>query len=236
MQKEKTFTLVEHLTELRKRLIIVIFSLLILSVFSYFFSSYLIKIISLPVKKLYFVSPVDAFLIKIKISILSGLVLSSPVIFYQIWKFIEPGLILTEKKYLRFFILPAILLFFLGVIFGAFTVPVAISVLLRFSTPELIPWLTADKYFSFFINIVLAFGVVFEFPVVVAFLLKIGILSEETLKRHRKYSIIAIFVLSAIITPTQDIITLLLMSLPLLLFYEGSIILARFIKKEEKSS
>ncbi len=232
MQKD-TFTLIEHLTELRKRLIIVLFSLFVLSVLSYFFSSELIKIISLPVKKLYFVSPVDAFLIKVKISILSGIILSSPVIFYQIWKFIEPGLILAEKKYLRLFILPAILLFFLGVAFGAFTVPVAISVLLRFSTPELVPWLTADKYFSFFINIVLVFGVVFEFPVVVAFLLKIGILSEEILKKHRKYSILLIFVLSAVITPTQDIITLLLMSLPLLLFYEGSIILARLIKKDE---
>lgn len=233
-EKDKEMTLIEHLEELRHRILIIILFFTISSLISYFFSSQLIKFIAMQgPKKLYFIGPIDAFFIKIKITLLSGIVLSFPVIVLQIWKFISPGLKEDERKYLKFFVLPAILLFVSGVAFGIFTVPVAVSFLLKFQTQELQPLLTADKYFSFFINVVLCFGVLFEFPVVVLFLLKTGILTEDILKKYRRYAIVIIFLLCAIITPTQDIITLLIISLPLLLFYEMSIFLSKFVKKDE---
>lgn len=226
---------IEHLDEFRTRLFIVLISWLLFSVFAYFFSEKFLDIIinPLPQQKLVFLAPYDAFLIRIKISMLAGLFLSLPVILFEIWRFITPALNKSEKKFIFALIFFAMLLFYLGTLFSYYTLPFAVKFLLQFSSKKLQPMLAANSYISFFINLTLAFSITFEFPIVVLFLAKIGIVTPEFLRQKRKQAIFVIFVAAAVITPTQDIFTLLLMALPLIFFYEISIIIAKIVQRKK---
>lgn len=228
---EKVMTLIEHLEELRRRIIICLIAFIFTSIISYFTSSYIFILLSHPLKeKLVFLGPFDAFFVYLKITLLFGFILALPVIFYQIWVFISPGLTSKERRYALPFVITATLLFCLGAGFGFFTFPLGLKFFLKFAGDVLKPMLTVDKYISFVLSIILAFGILFEFPLVVVFLTKIGVASSSVLKRNRKYALLGIVALAAIITPTQDIFTLIFISLPLILFYEIGIFLTKFIK------
>jgi sec-independent protein translocase protein TatC len=224
---EKPLTLTEHLQELRLRLIISLSSFILASISCYFFSTQILNFLSKPAGALIFTGPLDAFMIRIKICFFVGFLISSPIIFYQLWSFVEPALNKTEKKYAFPFVFFATFLFALGLLFTYFILPVALKFLLGFGGDRLIPFLAADKYLSFLLMIAFIFGLAFEFPLVFFFLMKFNIIPPQYARQNRKYFYLMIFVAAAIITPTQDVLTMTALGIPLILFYEATLFFFR---------
>ena len=161
----------------------------------------------------------------LKLSLVAGLLLASPVIFYQIWRFVAPGLYQHEKRVILPFTLLSSLFFFGGAAFGYFVVfPPAFKFLLGYSNDFLSPMPTVREYFSLCLRLLIAFGVIFELPIFMVLLAKMGLVSAAFLNRHRKYAILLAFVIAAILTPTPDVINQCLMALPLIVLYEVSIV------------
>lgn len=225
---------IDHLDEFRNRIIISLVSWVIITIACYFFSEKILNIIISPIpqKKLIFFSPSDALIIRIKIAMLSALFFALPIILLEIWKFISPALNKSEKKFVFPLIFCALLLFYIGSLFAYYTLPYAVNFLLQFSSAKLQPALAANNYISFFINLTLAFALTFEFPIVVLILAKIGLVTPDFLIKKRKQAILIIFIVAAVITPTQDAFTLLLMAIPLTFFYEVSIIITKIVYKK----
>lgn len=230
--KDKEMTIFEHLDELRNRIIIAVLGLVVGSIVGYFLNPYVLKhIIKFTGEnKLYYLGPADAFFIRIKISIVLGIFLSSPVTFWQVWSFVTPALKHEEKKYVIPTIFFSVFLFLAGGIFGILALPLSLKVLISFGGENLLPLFTADRYISFVVLLVLSFGIVFELPLVVLLLVKLGVLSPVFLKSNRKYALLFIVAIAAVITPSTDIFTLLMMAGPLYLLFELSIFLTRFVK------
>jgi sec-independent protein translocase protein TatC len=176
----------------------------------------------------------------------AGLLLASPVIFLQIWRFLAPGLYQHEKKVLLPFALISCFCFLGGAAFGYFVVfPPAFRFLIGYSSLVLDPMPAVSEYFSLALQLLLAFGVIFELPVFMVFLAKIGTVNAEFLSKHRKYAVLIAFIIAAVLTPTPDVVNQLLMAGPLLILYEISIVAVRifakkpldlFLKEEERSN
>jgi len=150
---------------------------------------------------------------------------ASPVIFWQIWKFVAPGLYKHEKRLLLPFSFLSSVCFFGGVAFGYFVVfPPAFRFLLGYSTDFLTPMPAVNEYFSLSLRLLLAFGVIFELPILMVFLAKIGVVDVAFLNKNRKYAILINFIIAAVLTPTPDIVNQMLMGVPLLVLYEVSVI------------
>lgn len=225
---DKKLTLLEHLDELRKRALICIIALLITSIASLPFASPILKILKLPavgfIERLVFFSPQEAFLIYLRIAFLCGWVISLPLILYQVWKFISPAIEERLRKNIAYFVLFCSLSFILGILFAYFIlIPPALRFLLSFAREDLEPVISAAKYISFLTALLFGCGLVFQMPVLSFLLAKIGIINATFLRRKYKYAIPIIFLLAAIITPTTDIINMLILALPMLFLYEISI-------------
>lgn len=228
---QKNQSLVEHLTELRVRLIRASIFILIAGLLSYSFSEKIFDIIRNPIVPylknmgLVFTAPMDKFMAHVKIAIFSGVLLSSPVWFYQIWQFIAPGLYKNERRYTLGFLFSAVILFTIGILLCYFAVlPVTFEFLLNFGGTVDQPMITIDEYLSFFITIHLAFGVAFELPLILVILGMFGIISQSFLKEKRRYAIVLLSIFSGVVTPSPDAITMLLLLVPLALLYEVSVI------------
>ncbi len=221
---DKKLPLIKHLEELRRRIIICIASVFLLSLASYLYARKILALLMKPVGDLVFIAPQEAFLAYLKIALFSGLFLSLPVILYQIWKFVSIGLLPKEKKYLPTYGALSFLLFLLGAIFSYQAVlPLGLKFLIgRYSSANLMPMLSISKYISFVGMFLLAFGVVFELPLIISFLAKIGLVSPQSLRRRRKEVVALTFVLAAVMTP-PDIFTQILLAIPILLLYEISL-------------
>jgi sec-independent protein translocase protein TatC len=221
--RDEKLSLVDHLEELRKRLIICLLALLATSGFSYFYAERILSLIAKPVDKLVFLAPTEAFLAYLKIAFFSGIFLASPLILQQIWSFVSVGLKEEERRPLLFYGPLSFFLFAGGGAFAYFLVlPLGIRFLLKFSSENLQPMLSVSRYTSFAGFLLLGFGISFEFPLVILFLSRLGLVTSQFLRRKRKYAVLLIFIFSAIITP-PDVFTQVLMALPLLLLYEISI-------------
>lgn len=228
---DKQLTVVEHLTELRRALIISGASLLVCAGVSYIYIEKIFSFLVYPVGKLVFISPQEAFITYLKVSIISGIFLALPVILYQIWRFVSSGLTSQEKRYIIFFGPFSLVLFIGGSAFAYYLIlPLGLKFLLGFASDTLQPMISVSKYISFAGMLILAFGVVFELPVVIMFLTKIHIVSPKLLKAKRKYSILIIFIIAALLTP-PDIVTQCLMAGPLIVLYEISILLSKLVYK-----
>ena len=235
----KELSLTEHLTELRDRIIKILIFLALGFAISYFFSKDILFIISQPIKPyltatkghLIFISPFEKFFAYLWVSLFSGFILSSPFCFYQVWKFISPGLYKTEKKWSLLFVISSTLLFLSGILFVYFVVyPFSFRFLLNFGGEE-VAYISLKPYLSFFLRTAFVFGLVFEMPIILFTLLKLNILTPKQLKKARPYVIILIAFLSAMITP-PDIFSMLFMMFPLYFLFEISIWLAeKFLKK-----
>lgn len=211
---------IQHLEELRRRIIWCIAFIIIVSFVSYSFVDKIIRYMAKPVGKLVFIEPAEAFLAHIKLAIFCGLFISFPVILYHILAFVVPGLEPKERRYIFLFIPLGIALFFFGAAFAFFVmVPFCIKFLAGYGTEWLQPMISVGSYVSFFCAIILIFGAVFEVPVVVLFLTKLGIVNPLMLRRNRKYAILAIFIIAAIFTP-PDVFSQIVMAVPLLILYE----------------
>ena len=232
-----------HLEELRKRLITCFISVGIGFVLSYAFKEKLFEILSQPLisamdkgDKLIFTGLPEAFFTYLKVSLLSGLMLSAPVILYQFWMFVAPGLYKKERGLLTPIVILSSFFFIGGSLFGYFIVfPYGFKFFLGFASETIRPLPSMREYLGFSAKLLLAFGLVFELPLVLTFLAKLGIVSVDFLKKNRKYALLLFFAGAAIITP-PDVVTQIMMALPMMVLYEISIIGARIWgkKKSEK--
>ena len=223
----------EHLEELRGRIIKSLISVILVSIAAYFFSERLIDFVSRPIPELYFMSPTEAFAIRIKLSLIAGIIVSVPVIFYHLWQFVVPGLFEREIKLVVPVVLASTMFFLIGATFCFLRVlPLSIKFLLGFGTEKLKPMIKIGDYVSFVSYLILAFGAVFELPVIAYFLGKLGIITPRTLKRGRRYAIVGMLVMSAFITP-PDMFSQLMLTGPLYFLYEVSIVVVRVVQKKK---
>ncbi|HXV27336.1 MAG TPA: twin-arginine translocase subunit TatC [bacterium] len=229
-----------HLEELRHRLIVSIAAFFIASVISYFFSQALLDLLIEPLHRyekiqLFFQKPYEAFLTHLKVAAFAGFVLSSPVFFTQLWLFISPGLYEKEKRVLLPLILVSIALFLIGTSFAYLVViPWGLHFLLGFQTESLKPLLTVGTYFSFLLGMMLAFGALFDFPVVMIGLVQLKLVTTKTLAKSRKLTIVLIFIAAALLTPSPDPASQLALALPLLLLFEISLLAAGWLERRAK--
>jgi sec-independent protein translocase protein TatC len=236
---EKKLPLTSHLQELRKRLILSFIAIGVGFIFCYAFSDTIFNLLAAPLQKvmpaggsLIFTSVAEAFFTYMKVGFIGGLILASPFVLYQIWAFVAPGLYRHEKRYVVPFVVLGSFFFGLGILFGYFiALPAGFKFLLGYATDFIKPLPDMKEYLSFSIKFLLAFGLVFEFPVVLLLLTKIGIVDAKVLGRQRKYAILLIFIFAAVITP-PDLISQVLVALPLMGLYELSILLARLFPKK----
>jgi sec-independent protein translocase protein TatC len=245
-QRTGTMTVMEHLEELRHRLIICIIAVGVCGIVAWFLSEPVKELLRDPFCQyvtqhpqsrppagcdLVFSSPIDAVLVKLKMVGFLALGLALPVLMYQLWAFIVPGLTAREKKLSIPFVVASCLLFLLGALFAYVTLPKALNFLLGFAGEGVVPLITFDRYMGFVVLVTLAFGVSFLFPVVLVFLEIAHVLSPELLSKWRRWAILGIAVFAAVITPSSDPYTMLAMMIPMYVFYEASIIIGRILKR-----
>jgi sec-independent protein translocase protein TatC len=236
---EKKLPLTTHLQELRKRLILSFIAVGGGFALCYTFAEKIFDILAAPLLKmmptggsLIFTSVAEAFFTYMKVAFISGLILASPFVLYQIWAFVAPGLYRHEKKYVVPFVLAGSFFFAIGILFAYYVaLPIGFKFLLGFATDFIKPLPSMKEYLSFSIKFLLAFGLVFEFPVVLVLLARIGVVDAKTLARQRKYAILLIFIFAAILTP-PDIISQVIVALPMIGLYELSILLSKLFGKK----
>jgi len=230
--------LIAHLGEFRKRLVACAIAVGVGFAICYAFSEDLFQILAMPLKKnlaegerLVFTNLPDMFFVYLKTAFVGGLLLSSPFIFYQIWMFIAPGLYKREKTLVLPFIFFSTLLFVGGGLFGYFVVfPFGFKFFLSFENEYLQALPSVKQYFSLSIKLLFAFGLIFELPVVLFFLARIGAVTPASLRKKRKYAVLLSFVVGAILTP-PDVITQFMMAVPLVVLYEVGILAAMLAGK-----
>jgi sec-independent protein translocase protein TatC len=229
----------QHLAELRRRLFISLLAVVVGAVVAYVFSKEIISFLVTFYRDatggkrhaLIFTGPLDGFLTKLKIATYGGIVLALPVWLYQLWRFITPALDRREKRYAVPFVLSSLALFALGAFVAFLTLTEALSFLFGVGGAELQPLLTADKYLSLVSLMVIAFGLSFEFPVLIMFLLLARVISTAQLRRWRRIAIVVIVAFAALITPSADPYSLFAMAIPMYVFYEACIALGRVLKR-----
>ncbi len=234
---EEELPVTEHIEELRQRLFKSFIAIGIGFLIAWPFKKKILLFLERPLPenlqgKLIFLSPPEAFFTALKISFFAGILISLPFVLYQVWKFIEPGLYEHEKRFILPFMFFSLLFFFLGASFAYFVIlPFGLRFLLGFMGNLLIPQITVGNYVSFVIQMILAFGFVFLLPVVVWLLSKLGIINYRLLERNRKYAILVIFIVAALLTP-PDAFSQIMMAIPLLVLYELSIWVSKLAGKE----
>lgn len=229
--------LVEHLSELRRRLIISIVALVVGAIAGFILYNRILSVLIRPYTEVtgktdfVFFDPLEAFATRLKVAAWSGAFLASPVVLWQLWRFITPGLHKNEKRYAIPFIVASILLFLLGAVVALSTFKAALRFLIGVGGDNLTPLFSASKFLSLIILMILAFGIAFEFPVLLVCLELAGVVTSRTLRRWRRPAIVVIVFVAAVITPSQDPYSLFAMAVPMYLFYEASILIGRLLKK-----
>lgn len=241
LETEEKIPFTAHLEELRKRLITSFVAVGIGFALSYGFKEKLFQILTQPLisvmkqgETLIYTGLPEAFFTFLKVSFLSGFMIASPVIIYQFWMFVAPGLYDREKRLLIPIVILSSFFFIGGALFGYFIVfPYGFDFFLGFATETIRPMPSMKEYLSFSAKLLLAFGLVFELPLVITFLAKLGIVTVPFLKKNRKYALLLFFVGAAILTP-PDVVTQVMMALPLMVLYEISIIGARIFGRKKE--
>ena len=225
-----------HIAELRKRLIIIVGALFVAFFVCFAFSHTILAIMIIPLEavlpqgsSVVFTKVQEPFFTAIVVSFFSAFLITLPILFWQVWLFVAPGLYDNEKKMVIPFVLFATIMFIMGAAFSYFIVlPIGFDFLINFGSHLFTALPSIGEYVGFFTKLVLGFGLAFELPVVTFFLAKIGLVTDESLKGFFRYAVIIIFVLSAILTP-PDLITQFLMAVPMILLYAISIYIAKSI-------
>jgi len=240
MDAEDKVPFTAHLEELRQRLIVCFIAVGIGFVVSYGFKEKLFQILTRPLisvmqtqDNMIFTSLPEAFFTYLKVAFLTGLMLAAPVIIYQFWMFVAPGLYHKERRFLVPIVFLSSVFFIGGALFGYFIVfPFGFKFFLGFATDTIRPLPSMKEYLAFAAKLLLAFGLVFELPLVITFLAKLGLVSVDFLKKNRKYALLLFFVFAAILTP-PDVVTQIMMALPLMILYEISIVGAKIFGKKQ---
>jgi len=240
MHEDEKLPFTSHLEELRKRLITGFIAIGVGFVVSFGFKERLFNILVQPLIKvmkegetLIYTGLPEAFFTYLKVSLLTGLIVASPILLYQFWMFVAPGLYRKERSLMVPIVILSSFFFIGGALFGYFVVfPWGFKFFMGFATETIRPLPSMKEYFGFSAKLLLAFGLVFELPLVLTFMAKLGIVSVDFLKKNRKYALLLFFAGAAILTP-PDVITQVLMALPLMVLYEISIIGAKIFGKKK---
>ena len=227
---EKVMTLVDHLTELRNRLVVTIVAIAIGSVVGYLLAPQIISILKAPLatdKPLVFTGLGDAFFIYLKIAIVFGVIVAMPVILYELWAFVSPGLTPRERKLARPWVPLALFFFVLGVVVAYLILPYASAFLLGYQSKDLQALITAEAYFGFVTMLFLVFGIAMEFPIVLVLLSKVGIVSSKALSARRRPALLVIAIIAAVATPGGDPISPVILGITMYALFELSIWLIR---------
>lgn len=231
--------MLDHLAELRNRIFVALAAVAVGAAIAFYFSDdvmqFLLSFYKHAAKnnhvKLKNLSPLDGFVVRLKVATYGGIVLALPVWLYELWRFVTPGLNPKEKRYAIPFVGSAIVLFLLGALVALATLEPALKFLIDVGGSSQEASYTSEKYVSLISLMIVAFGASFEFPVVLVFLLIARVLKVEQLTRARRWAIVGIFLFAAIITPSQDPYSLFFMAIPMCLFYEGSILIGRILRR-----
>ncbi len=235
----KEMGFLDHLEELRSRILKGVLSVLIISIIAAFFSDFLVKEVLLgPLLKVglkpQVLKPYGIMLTYMQVVLVVGIIGAMPVILYQLWKFIAPGLMPNERRYASGIVFFTTFCFLSGIAFAYFIlVPTALTFFSTFGTDVFELNIAIDEYISFMLSLILGAGLVFELPMVTYFLSKIGIVTPKMMRKYRRHAIVGILIISAIVTPTPDILTQSLLAAPMLLLYEFSIIISSFAQKQK---
>lgn len=234
-RNQNDFTFIEHLEELRKRIIIIIVFLVFASFAAYFFSDKILEFLIMPLKKyqekVIFTRPLEPFFSILKVCIFAGGIISLPNMVIQLYLFVSPGLTEKEKRVSKMMAVFFPVLFIAGMAFTFYLiVPLGLKVLFSFGKGVLSPLVSIGYYLNFLLVFMILLGLIFNMPVILGGLAGIGIVNSKFLRGKRKYAIVGAFVLSAIITPTTDMITQFFVAVPLILLYEISIIFVKIFE------
>lgn len=237
-EDDEPMTLLGHLGELRRRMTRIVIAIILGFFACYSVSEPLYNWLLIPLKAtlpanghLTFLSPQGLFFVYMKLALLASVFLTSPFAFYQFWAFIAPGLYREEKRAILPLSLLSALFFLSGATFCYFMVfPVAFKFFMSFATDVIIPMISVDEYLSFVVKLLLAFGLVFEMPLFSYFLSKMGLITPEAMRRHRKYAVLVIFIVAAILTP-PDVFSQCLMAAPMFVLYEVSVYVSALARK-----
>lgn len=238
-------TLFEHLTELRTRLIISIVAVVVGTVVAWFFYNRLLSFMVHPYHQfvlhhpnkdiskgqLVTMGPLEGFTTRLKVSAYAGIALAAPVVFWQLWRFITPGLYKNEKRYLIPFVASAVVLFASGVTVSVLVFPKALTWLIDVSGPSVVPFFSPSKYLTLYVSMCVIFGLVFMYPLIVVFLELVEVVPSATWRKWRRPAIVIICLIAAVITPSSDPFSFIAMAVPMLIFYEGAIIVGRLLRK-----
>jgi sec-independent protein translocase protein TatC len=230
--EEHTMTLVEHLTELRYRILMGLAGIALAACATLYWSGPLTRMILKTAPKVQFIalSPMEVFFTQMKIGLLAALILAVPMITWQIWAFVRPGLKADEAKLLSALGPITSVLFFAGATFAyKLVIPVGVDFLSTFTLEGVVAQYSLENYTSFVLYLVLAMGLIFESPVVIVFLARLGIVTSESLRARRKITILVCFIVAAVITPTPDMVTQTLVALPMWALFEATLIALRFL-------
>jgi sec-independent protein translocase protein TatC len=224
--------LVGHLVELRNRIAIAVFSLVPGTIVGYILSDNIIHILKAPLpnkgEALIALGLTEPFMIHLQVAVTAGVILAMPVILYEFWAFISPGLTPSERKAARPWVPMALVFFVVGVGVAYFILPYASGFLYGFQTQDIKLMLTADAYFGFVTTLFIAFGLVMEFPIVLVLLSKMGIVSSRQLRSSRRMAILGVTIFSALVTPGADLVSPVVMAVVMYGLYEASIVMIRF--------
>ncbi|MGQ9643039.1 MAG: twin-arginine translocase subunit TatC [Ignavibacterium sp.] len=236
--EEKEMTFIEHLEELRWRIIYSLIGIVIGTIVAWIFIDVLVEEILLrPAKEsgvsLQNLKPFGQIFLYFQIALIAGLILSIPNVFYQLWKFISPALRKHERKYILAIVIFSTICFLAGIVFAYFVMlPLALSFAVQFGTQTIKNEFAIDEYMSIILSVMLAAGLVFELPMLSFFLSKLGILKPSFMRKYRKHSIVIIMIAAAVLTPGTDPVSQVVLAVPLVLLYEISILVSKFSQKK----
>lgn len=240
---EQRMTLMEHLAELRNRLVKVVLAVAAGGIVAFLAYEWMLDLLVDPYCEavgedqdcqLVFLDPLEGFRTRFTLAGYGGIALAMPVILWQLWRFIAPGLYPQERRYALPFILSSVLLFVLGGTLAFFTIPRALEFLLEIGGSDLTPLFRPKEYVGFVTFMMLAFGIGFEFPILLVFMQLLGVIDYKQLAGFRRYAIVLIVVIVAVITPSGDPISLLSLAVPMYFFYEGSILVGRLLLRRKR--
>jgi len=225
----------DHLDDLRKVIVQSAIAFTVAMVVCWFLSGWILDFLirPLPVESLVFTDPVEAFMIRVRISVVVGLMIAFPFILFRVWAFVAPGLFAHERKKILPFVVASSSLFYAGIVFCYLVlVPIVLRFFLSYSTPRLSPLISVKSYFDFVSKLSFAFGIVFQLPIVVLVLTLLGIVTPEWLARQWRYGVLGVAVAAAVFTP-PDVISMTAMGVPLIVLYAASVALAFVIVRKK---
>lgn len=230
----------DHLDELRVRLFQAFIGLVVTTVAAYYFSPKIQELLLFPFAnesgpRLALLTPTEGFIVRLKISFVAGLFASAPWLFFQLWKFVAPGLFEHERKRVLPVVFWSTFLFLTGAVFAAFVIPMATNFFLSFTTSDISNLWSLGKFIDFELRLFVAFGIVFELPLLIYFLARFGVVTPDFLRRYRRHMYIVFLAASAIITP-PDVFTQVFLTVPLIILFEVSIFLAVFASRQWEKS